>query len=158
MSEPTPSTRLVDDSLFVGDEPALRGAACPACATTTFPAQDSCPRCGATGMAEVPLPRSGSLWSFTVQSFEPKSPYRGIGEFEPYGVGYVDLGPVIVESRLTVHNPGALAIGQPFELQLIPAFEDEDGTTVLTFAFAPATDATATDATASGRRDDEEPV
>jgi uncharacterized OB-fold protein len=133
MSDPT---RLVDDSLFL--DGALRGAACPACGTTTFPIQDSCPRCGAGEMAEVALPHRGSLWSFTVQAFEPKPPYRGMGEFEPYGVGYVDLGPVVVECRLTVSDPAALAIGQPVELQLIPAFVDEDGTTVLTFAFAPA--------------------
>jgi len=138
MSDPTRATRLVDEALFVGADANLRGAACPACGTTTFPAQDSCPRCGGAEMAEVSLPRRGSLWSFTVQNFEPKTPYRGIGEFEPYGVGYVDLGPVVVESRLTVNDPAALTIGQQVEMRLIPAFEDEDGTTtVLTFAFAP---------------------
>jgi len=99
-------TRLVDESLFTdAGGSALRGSACAACGTTTFPAQSSCPRCGGDLMAATALPTAGRLWSFIVQYFEPKTPLPGRGEFEPYGVGYVDLGPVIVESRLTVNAP-----------------------------------------------------
>jgi uncharacterized OB-fold protein len=86
-------------------------------------------------MEAVALPRSGRLWSFTVQSFEPKAPYRG--SFTPYGVGYVDLGSVIVEARLTERDPDHLAIGADMELTLVPAFHDDDGIEVRTFAFAP---------------------
>jgi uncharacterized OB-fold protein len=137
-----PEARLVDDSLFTGpDARALRGAACERCGTTTFPAQPGCPRCGAAAMAATALPTRGRLWSFTVQCFEPKPPYRGTGEFEPYGVGYVDLGSVNVEARLTVNDPTALTIGQPMRLTTVPAFRDDDGTVVLTFAFAPDDDA-----------------
>jgi uncharacterized OB-fold protein len=134
------ATRLVDETLFVraADTVTLRGAQCTACSTTTFPHQASCPRCGGVDMADVALPRAGHIWSFTVQCFEPKSPYRGGQPFEPYGVGYVDLGPVIVASRLTVNDPDALAIGAPVDLTVIPAFQDDTGTTVLTYAFAPA--------------------
>jgi uncharacterized protein len=132
-------TRLVDDGLFstTGAAITLRGAQCAECGTTTFPVQTSCPRCGATAMAEVQLPSRGRLWSFTVQSFEPKEPYCGPAVFEPFGVGYVDLGPVVVESRLTRNDPAELAIDQPVELSLIPVFTDADGTTVLSFAFGP---------------------
>jgi uncharacterized protein len=130
------SDRLVDESLFVSSaaQPTLRGGRCGTCATTTFPVQGSCPRCGGVEMSDVALPRSGTLWSFTVQAFEPKSPYRGDSPFEPYGVGYIDLGPVIVESRLTENDPERFAIGAPMELTLVPAFHDD--TTVLTYAFA----------------------
>ena len=86
-------------------------------------------------MAEVALPRTGRLWSFTVQGFEPKPPYRGFPEFEEYGVGYIDLGPVIVESRLLENDPARLRVGEPMRLALTPAFPDAEGTTVLTFAF-----------------------
>ena len=132
-------SRLVDQALFVAeaDEVTLRGAQCGGCGTTTFPHQDSCPRCGAESMADVALPRSGQLWSFTVQGFEPKPPYRGSGPFEEYGVGYVDLGPVIVESRLLENDPARLRVGDAMHLALTPAFADDDGTTVLTFAFGP---------------------
>ncbi len=138
MSESAAVSRLVDESLFVAEapQPTLRGGECGACATTTFPHQDSCPRCGGVRVSPVSLPRSGRLWSFTVQAFEPKPPYRGAEPFEPYGVGYVDLGPVIVEARLTESDSSRLAIGASVELTLVPAFADEDGTSVLTYAFA----------------------
>ncbi len=43
-------------------------------------------------------------------------------EFEPYGVGYVELpGEVRVEARLTEYDPERLRIGMPMELTLIPA-------------------------------------
>jgi len=136
--------RLIDPSLFAGDldsgeAPALRGSRCGQCATVTFPAQDSCPRCGATAMAAEELPKEGSLWAFTVQGFEPKPPYRGEGPFTPYGIGYVDLGSVLVEARLTENDPVTLHAVDRVELRLIPVFTDPDGATVLTFAFAPTT-------------------
>jgi uncharacterized OB-fold protein len=118
------------------EQPTLRGGRCGNCGTTTFPVQDSCPRCGGIEMTAIALPRSGTLWSFTVQSFEPKSPYRGDAPFEPYGVGYVDLGPVIVESRLTENDPDRLTIGSAMELTLVPAFHED--APVLTYAFTPA--------------------
>ena len=34
------------------DEPQLIGSRCAACGIVTFPAQDSCPRCASTEMAE----------------------------------------------------------------------------------------------------------
>jgi uncharacterized OB-fold protein len=39
------------------------------------------------------LARRGTLWTWTIQCFRPKSPpYAGDAEsFEPYGVGYVEL-------------------------------------------------------------------
>jgi uncharacterized OB-fold protein len=78
----------------------------------------------------------GTLWTWTVQCFAPKSPpYAGGEDFEPYAVGYVELpGEVRVETRLTDVDPGQLEIGMPMELTLIPAPGDS-GT--LTFAFRP---------------------
>jgi uncharacterized OB-fold protein len=90
-------------------------------------------------MADTALPRRGTLWSFTVQGFRPKPPFAGSDSFVPYGVGYVDLdGTVIVEGVLTENDPTRLRIGQPMEVVLVPLREEDDGTRVLTYAFAPA--------------------
>ena len=92
-------------------------------------------------MSEVLLPRTGSLWTWTIQGFRPKSPpYKGddtVDTFEPFGVGYVDLGELLVEARLTENEPERLEIGADLELVLIPLFREDDGTEVLTFAFRP---------------------
>jgi uncharacterized protein len=131
------SQRLIDPKLFSGDGRQLMGSTCSSCTTTTFPAQRSCPRCGAQAMKLRALPDEGVLWAYTVQSFPPKPPYRFDGDFVPFGLGYVDLGPVIVEARLTESDPRRLRTGQPLRLTRVPAFTDDDGVTVLTYAFEP---------------------
>jgi len=111
-------------------ELVLLGSECRACGTVSFPRQNACPRCTSTDVTERRLARRGALWSWTIQRFRPKSPpYTGPEEFEPYGVGYVELpGEVRVEARLTESDPSKLQIGMAMELTLIPE---------ATFAFRP---------------------
>jgi uncharacterized OB-fold protein len=122
------------------EAPRLIGSRCGACGIVTFPAQDSCPRCAATAMAQHLLPARGRLWAWTTQEFAPPSPpYAGpAGDaFVPYGVGYVELGDdVKVETRLTVTD--GLRIGMEMELVLFPFRTDADGNEVVSFAFRPA--------------------
>lgn len=127
-------------------EPQLLGGRCDECGSVTFPRYPSCARCGSVDVVEHPLPRRGTLWTFTTQAFLPKEPYAG-GEtpetFQPFGVGLVQLGDVVrVESRLTENDPTRLRIGMEMELVIVPFRTDDDGTEVLTFAFAPVGDAT----------------
>lgn len=129
----------VESTLFASlDPPRLAGSRCAQCATVTFPAQDGCPRCAGGDMHPVELPDHGTLWTWTVQHFEPKAPYRAPADgFVPYGVGYIDLGDVIVESRLS-GDVSVLDIGLPMRLELLPVWDGPDGRSVVTYAFAPA--------------------
>src|SRR3954447_3138512 len=124
-----------------GDDPQLIGSQCGSCGIMTFPAQDSCPRCASTEMAEHLLSRRGGLWAWTTQDFPPPSPpYTGPSgeDFVPFGVGFVELpGEVKVETRLTVCDPAALRIGMEMELVVVPFHTDDDGNEVVTFAFQP---------------------
>ena len=123
------------------EEPHLIGGRCSECAATTFPMQSRCPRCGRTSMAELPLPRQGTLVSWTTQGFPPVLPYAGDptgSSFVPFGVGLVQLGDVVrVESRLTESDPEKLDFGMEVELTIVPFYTDEDGDEIVTFAFAP---------------------
>jgi uncharacterized OB-fold protein len=59
-------------------------------------------------------------------------------DFEPYGVGYVELpGEVRVEARLTEADPARLHIGMAMELTLVAA---PGGSGTVTFAFRPVED------------------
>jgi uncharacterized protein len=120
------------------DEPQLLGAECRRCGTVTFPAQGSCPKCTAEEMTERRLARRGTLWTWTIQCFPPKSPPYAVADpeaFEPFGVGYVELpGEVRVEARLTESDPARLRIGMEMELTLVPAPGDSGA---MTFAFRP---------------------
>jgi uncharacterized protein len=121
--------------------PRLIGSACGACGTLAFPQQQSCPRCCSEDVTATLLPAEGTLWSWTVQRFPPKSPPYAGGEteFRPFAVGYVALpGGLAVEGRLTgAGAPDGYRIGMPMRLVLEP-FLRSDGTTVAAYAFAPA--------------------
>lgn len=98
----------------------------------SFPLRAACPAC-AGAVERFLLPRSGTLWTWTTQGFEPKPPYVGPeGEFVPYAVGYVELpGALRVEGVLTDSDPERLRIGQAMEVVAV-----ELGG-LRTFAFAP---------------------
>lgn len=142
MREP-PTHTPVAEGLFteVDGEPHLIGSACARCGVLSFPSQSSCPRCPSVDVRERVLARRGTLWSWTVQCFAPKSPPYAVDDpdaFAPYGVGYIELpGEVRVESRLTESDPHRLRIGMPMELTLIPSPGGEEAG-VVTYAFAPA--------------------
>ena len=123
------------------DSPQLIGSRCGACGITTFPSQDSCPRCASTQWREQLLDRRGRLWAWTTQDFPPPSPpYLGAtgDAFVPYGIGYVELpGAVKVEARLTESDPERLREGMEMELVVVPFRTDDKGNEVVTFAFRP---------------------
>jgi uncharacterized OB-fold protein len=129
----------VDAELIAGtaDAPELIGSRCRRCGVVAFPRQESCAACTSGDVEERRLGRRGTLWTWTIQCFPPKSPpYAAPAEeFEPYGVGYVELpGEVRVEALLTEADPDRLRIGMPMELVLVPA-PGLGG--AMTFAFGP---------------------
>lgn len=92
--------------------------------------------------AIVKLGREGTLWSFTVQRFRPKSPpYAGADDersFKPFALGYVELpGEVIVETRIEIDDVAKLKIGMKMQLAAVP-FARAGGESALTYAFRPA--------------------
>lgn len=135
---------LAEVFTWPSDAPQLIASRCDDCAATTFPVQDRCPRCGTATMSELLLPRRGTLVSWTTQAFPPVVPYAGdeTGKsFVPFGVGLVQLDDIVrVESRLTVSDPEQLAFDMEVELQVVPFYTDDDGTEIVTFAFAPVPD------------------
>ncbi|WP_139980312.1 Zn-ribbon domain-containing OB-fold protein [Nocardioides litoris] len=134
------TSRPIADGVFTdAPVPRLLAGRCEACEVVTFPRQGGCPRCTRRSVVDHWLPPAGVLWSWTIQRFAPKAPYRGPAEFVPYGVGYVELpGECIVEGRLTTADPDELWIGRPMELTLVVNHVDGDGADVMTYAFAPS--------------------
>ena len=135
-------TSIREDVLELTDDgPRLIGMRCKDCDNHMFPYQKGCSRCTGTNVERVQLGTKGTLWTWTIQGFPPKAPpYLGPAdpkEFEPYGVGYVEIdGQLKVETRLTESDPAKLEIGMPMELTTVTLCE-EDGSDLVTFAFAP---------------------
>jgi len=123
-------------------EPALLCSRCQDCGTAAFPAASSCMACSGQNVEIEELPGRGTLWTWTVQQFMPKSPYKTdetMETFKPYGVGYVELpGGVRVEGRLTENNPENLQIGMEMQVVFAPIRTEDNGDEVISFFFKPA--------------------
>ena len=122
-------------------KPALLASRCKRCGVAAFPAAESCMACSGQDVTVEELPARGTLWTWTVQQFMPKSPYRSNETpetFKPYGVGYVELpGGVRVEGRLTENDPQKLQIGMAMEVVFLPWRTEKNGDEVIRFFFKP---------------------
>jgi uncharacterized OB-fold protein len=109
--------RAIAPGLFTEEsQPRLTGGRNRATGRIVFP----CPP--GKDYEPCPLGREGTLWSYTIQRYRPKSPpYAGPEAFEPWPVAYVELpGETIVEARLTNVAFEDIRIGMPLELTFIP--------------------------------------
>jgi uncharacterized OB-fold protein len=123
----------VHEGLFADGR--LHGGRCTACERHHFPAASRCPYCGAADVTEVALSDRGTLWAWTAVTAPPPG-YRGE---VPFGFGVVELPEGIrVITRLTEADPARLAFAMPMRLVVDPLHTDDDGRTVVTYAFAPA--------------------
>jgi uncharacterized protein len=122
----------VEGWFTVGDAPALLGTRCTACGTYFFPREESfCrnPACRGRELEEVELSRSGRVWSFTDNRYQPPAPYVSPDPFVPYGIAAVELERerlVVLGQLDTGVDAGALHAGQEVELVLGPLYEDDD--------------------------------
>ena len=124
---------IIDKSLGTNEAPPrLVGGRDRATGRIVFPCPDD-PRFEA-----YPLKREGTLWSYTVQRFRPKSPpYEGPGAFKPWALGYVELADeVIVEARLDGVAFDHIEIGMPLALAWVP-LDPDAAEPVLIPAFRP---------------------
>ena len=127
----------ISEGLFTAETPPrLVGGRDRHSGRIVFPLPDS------DGYEPVALEREGTLWSYTIQRFRPKSPpYAGPEAFAPWVVAYVELpGQTIVEARLVDVAPEDIRIGMA--VRFAPSALDPDAADpVLIPAFAPVGDA-----------------
>jgi uncharacterized OB-fold protein len=95
-----------------------------------------CPYCSADGCEPIAVGPTGRLYLYTTVLSRPPG-YRGE---VPYGFGVVELdGGLRVITRLTETRLDRLRPGLAVRLAIEPLFTDEDGSTVLGWAFRPET-------------------
>jgi len=126
--------RPIAEGLFTDDDlPRLIGGQDRETGRIVFPCPDS-PR-----FAPRSLGREGTVWSYTIQRFRPKSPpYQGPESFQPFPVAYIELpGETIVEARLTGVDFDDIRIGMPVVLSPVPLDPDAIDPVMIP-AFAPS--------------------
>ena len=136
-----PASRHVADDLFevAGDEVALVGSRCETCGSHYFPQALGCrnPDCDGTTVTRVLLGRRGRLHSYTVQHYQPPPLFR-MDPWAPYAIGLVEVEEGLqVIAMLTGLELDGLEIGTPLRLVTERLHEDDDGTAVLTYKYAP---------------------
>ena len=119
-------------------EPTLIGGRNRDTGRIVFP----CPDDGAR-WEPIDLPRRGTLWSWTIQRFRPKSPpYIGPEDFAPFAIGYIELpGATIVETQIVGADFDSLTIGMAMKLVTTDFATAANGEAIRLYAFTPATEA-----------------
>jgi len=114
------------------EKPQLLGSRCKSCKSYFFPKEPfSCrnPACQASDLEEVPLGRTGTLWSFTNNRYQPPAPYVSPDPFEPYVIAAVELAEekmVILGQVVPYVELGQLEVGMKMELVSDTLYADED--------------------------------
>ena len=116
-----------------GEDAALLGSRCAACGTYAFPKATSwCanPACRSTELAEVPLSRTATVWSYSFNHYQPPEPYVSPEPFEPYGVVAAELAEerlVILGQLASGYGVDDLRVGAPVELVIETLYRDDEG-------------------------------
>lgn len=114
------------------EQPHLIGAQCDSCGTYYFPKTISyCrnPTCDSESFSELPLSRSGKIWSYTNACYQPPEPFVADEPFEPYAIAAVELDKekmIVLGQVIKGVSVDQLKVGQPVELALEALHEDEE--------------------------------
>lgn len=120
-------------------EVSLLATRCRSCEAIYFPRCTSCrnPDCDAKAVEDWALPRQGTLYSYTIQRYQPPSLFR-MDDWHPYAIGLIDLGEgVRVMGMLDSIELDEIAIGMPMRLASRALYRDSEGREVRTYAFVP---------------------
>ncbi len=113
--------------------PQLLGSRCSACGTCYFPAQSTyCrnPACDSSDFEQIPLSRTGKIWSYTNACYQPPEPFVAPDPFVPFAIAAVELeaeAMIVLGQVVKGIDVEDLKVGMPVELVLEPLYSDADG-------------------------------
>ena len=137
MSETPPSPAIEGWYTLDADQPHLIGSCCKDCGSYYFPKQFTyCknPSCDSSDFDEVPLSRTGKIWSYTNACYQPPEPYLAADPFVPYAIAAVELERekmVVLGQVAPGTGTGDLKAGMEMELVRGTLFEDDEGERVI---------------------------
>ena len=128
------------------DEPALLGLHDPGSGSYFFPkdvAISAAPGHAGAELTDAKLSRTGRLWSYTTNHYQPPPPYESPDPFEPYTVAAVELQEermVVLGQLAPGIDPSTLEVGQDMEL-VIDTLSEDDENEYLVWKWKPASTA-----------------
>jgi uncharacterized OB-fold protein len=115
-----------------GERPALIGSRCGSCGNYAFPRESFfCrnPSCEGTDFEEVPLSRTGKIWSYTNACYQPPAPYVAADPYVPFCIAAVELSKeqmIVMGQVVSGVDVTELSVGQEVELVLDVLHEDDE--------------------------------
>lgn len=121
------------------EQPTLLGGRCTTCGAVAFPSPASAsgfcpdPACSGDTFEQVPLSRTGTVWSYTDARYQPPPPYvprQAEGQDHvPFALAAVELPEGIVVLGQVADGWGVedLRVGSEVELVVEPLYTDESG-------------------------------
>jgi uncharacterized protein len=111
--------------------PTLIGARCNTCGSYFFPplASRFCrnPDCAGESFEQVPLSRTGRIWSYTNACYQPPEPFVAPSPYVPFAIAAVELERermIVLGQVVTGVGVQDLAVGMPVELVLEPLYSE----------------------------------
>ena len=129
---PKPRVPAIEGWFTMDAEPQLLGLRDPGSNSYFFPkdiAVSSVPGRAGAALEAVPLSRTGRLWSYTTNHYQPPDPYVSPSPFVPYTVAAVELAAermVVLGQLATGADATQLEVGMAMELVLGPLYEDDE--------------------------------
>lgn len=123
-------------------EPYLIGSRCKSCGDYFFPKVKLCanPKCMSTDVEEVRLSRTGKLYTYTINYYQPPYPYVAPTPFVPYATAVVELEKEKLKVQGLVvsgYDFSKLKIGMKMDVVLETLHKDASGNDVIVWKFKP---------------------
>jgi len=136
----TPRRVPIKEGLLAGSldrlsEVRLCATRCRSCGESTLGTNSNCPNCGGQKVEQVSLANEGTLYTYTVVRHRPPGNYRGPDEFEPFGIGLVEVDGVIRVMAPLKSKIEDLEIGMKVRFHSYPLRTNEAGDEVIAFAY-----------------------
>ena len=134
---PKPRVPAIENWFTMEGEPHLLGLRDPGSGSYFFPkdvAVSAAPGRAGAALEEIPLSRTGRLWSYTTNHYQPPDPYVSPDPFVPYTVAAVELAAermVVLGQLAPGVDPENLELGMEMELVLDTLFEDDEAEHVI---------------------------
>jgi uncharacterized OB-fold protein len=134
---PKPRVPAIENWFTMEGEPHLLGLRDPGSGSYFFPkdvAVSAVPGRAGAVLEEVQLSRTGRLWSYTTNHYQPPDPYVSPDPFVPYTVAAVELAAermVVLGQLAPGVDPESLELGMEMELVLDTLFEDAEAEHVI---------------------------
>lgn len=122
------------DYLVLDDEPHLITHECTSCGARFFNRRNACASCSGISFRDVPVPREGTVRSFTIVSVAAP------GVPVPFVAALVDCDGTSVRGNLVNVSPDPehVHLGMPVRLATVPMGTDEAGVEAVGYGFEPA--------------------